>query len=221
MGHAGKLILTLLVVGFLKPCEAIGEMKVSCNSDVEGTIYSYGATILDGSKNVSFNEYAGKTVLFVNLATYCGLTMQYLELNALQEEMSQYGFAILGFPSNQFGQLEPGKNEDILQGLKYVKPGKDFVPNFQIFEKGLVNGENEQKVFTFLKSACPPAGDNFGDTKRLFWEPLRLNDIKWNFEKFLVGPDGKPVKRWHPRVSVNVVKKEIQQYLLSQKGNTQ
>uniref|UniRef100_A0A8C4T8L4 Glutathione peroxidase n=2 Tax=Erpetoichthys calabaricus TaxID=27687 RepID=A0A8C4T8L4_ERPCA len=147
--------------------------------------------------------------------------MQYLELNALQEEMSQYGFAILGFPSNQFGLQEPGNNEEILQGLKYVRPGKDYVPNFQLFQKGLVNGQNEQKVFTFLKSACPPAGDNFGDTKKLFWEPLKINDIKWNFEKFLVGPDGKPVKRWHPRVSVNVVKKEIQQYLLSQQGMAQ
>uniref|UniRef100_A0A8C4T4W3 glutathione peroxidase n=1 Tax=Erpetoichthys calabaricus TaxID=27687 RepID=A0A8C4T4W3_ERPCA len=68
-------------------------------------------------------------------------------------------------------------------------------------------------LFFHFQSACPPAGDNFGDTKKLFWEPLRINDIKWNFEKFLVGPDGKPVKRWHPRVSVNVVKKEIQQYL--------
>ncbi|KPP60905.1 glutathione peroxidase 3 precursor-like [Scleropages formosus] len=112
---------------------------------VTGTIYDYGAVTLNGSRYMPFNEYRGKTVLFVN--------------------------------------------------------------------KGDVNGLNEQKVYTFLKNSCPPVGESFGNpTGRLFWEPLKVNDIKWNFEKFLVGPDGKPVMRWFPRVSVSDVRADILRY---------
>lgn len=104
---------------------------------------------------------------------------------------------------------------EILQGLKYVRPGNGFVPNFLLLEKGDVNGKNEQQVFTFLKKSCPPVGDDFGTPNgRLFWEPLRTSDIKWNFEKFLVGPNGKAVMRWHPRVNVSTVRADIRNYLL-------
>ncbi|MBN3307958.1 GPX3 peroxidase, partial [Amia calva] len=140
-----------------------------------------------------------------------------IELNALHEELKGYGFTILGFPSNQFGLQEPGSNKEILSTLKYVRPGNGFVPNFQLFQKGDVNGEKEQQVYTFLKNACPPVGDSFGNpTNRLFWQPLKMNDIKWNFEKFLIGPDGKPVKRWYPRVNVSAVRKDIIEYLTVQ-----
>ncbi|GAA6074893.1 glutathione peroxidase 3, partial [Tachysurus ichikawai] len=151
----------------------------------------------------SLHEYGAKTLTE-------GLTFQYLELNALQEELKDLGFAILGFPSNQFGKQEPGENHEILSILKYVRPGQGFVPNFQLFESGDVNGKNEQSVFTFLKNACPPVSDSFGDPiGRLFWEPLKVTDIKWNFEKFLVGPDGKPLMRWFPRVNVSEVRADI------------
>uniref|UniRef100_A0A672S444 Glutathione peroxidase n=1 Tax=Sinocyclocheilus grahami TaxID=75366 RepID=A0A672S444_SINGR len=123
------------------------------------------------------------------------------------------GFTILGFPCNQFGMQEPGKNDEILPALKYVRPGNGFVPNFQLFEKVDVNGVNEHALFTILKNACPPVGDSFGNpTNRLFWEPLKVNDIKWNFEKFLVGPDGRPVMRWFPRVNVSEVRADISKY---------
>uniref|UniRef100_A0A8D0DUI5 Glutathione peroxidase n=1 Tax=Salvator merianae TaxID=96440 RepID=A0A8D0DUI5_SALMN len=136
------------------------------------------------------------------------------ELNALQNDLGHYGLVILGFPSNQFGKQEPGENSEILPGLKYVRPGQGYVPNFQIFQKGDVNGHNEQRVYTFLK-VCPSPSNpasyltHFGDPKKLFWEPLKIHDIKWNFEKFLVGPDGKPVMRWFPRTSVASVKRDI------------
>uniref|UniRef100_A0AAZ3SDF5 glutathione peroxidase n=1 Tax=Oncorhynchus tshawytscha TaxID=74940 RepID=A0AAZ3SDF5_ONCTS len=159
-----------------------------------GTIYNYNAKTLNGSRSVSLREYMGKTVLFVNV------------LNALHKEMKDYGFTILGFPSNQFGKQEPGDNHEILASLKHVRPGNGFVPNFLLFQRGDVNGDTEQGVYTFLKNSCPPVGDSFGNpTNRLFWEPLKMNDIKWNFEKFLVGPDGKPVMRWFPRVTVDSV----------------
>lgn len=131
--------------------------------------------------------------------------------------MKLLGLTILAFPSNQFGKQEPGDKHEILPALKHVRPGNGFVPNFLLFEKGDVNGQNEQEVFTFLKNSCPPVGDSFGKLAgRLFWEPLKLTDIKWNFEKFLVGPDGKPVMRWHPSVNVSTVRAYIHNYLLQQ-----
>lgn len=134
--------------------------------------------------------------------------------------MRSYNFTILGFPCNQFGKQEPGTKEEILPGLMHVRPGNGFSPNFHLFEKGDVNGRREQRVFTFLKNSCPPVGDSFGDPYgRLFWQPIKLNDIKWNFEKFLVGPNGKPVMRWHPSVSMSTVRADVTRYLLSLASN--
>uniref|UniRef100_A0A8C7ZN67 Glutathione peroxidase n=1 Tax=Oryzias sinensis TaxID=183150 RepID=A0A8C7ZN67_9TELE len=137
-----------------------------------------------------------------------------IELNALHEELKPLGFTIFGFPCNQFGKQEPGQNNEILPGLRHVRPGNGFVPNFLLFNKGDVNGKYEQDVFTFLKGGCPPVGEDFGNTDRLFWEPLKIGDIKWNFEKFLVGPEGKPVMRWHPSVNVSTVRTDIRNFLL-------
>ncbi|KAF4013626.1 hypothetical protein G4228_005133, partial [Cervus hanglu yarkandensis] len=142
---------------------------------------------------------------------YGALTLN--ELNALQEELKPFGVVVLGFPCNQFGKQEPAKNSEILMGLKYVRPGGGFVPNFQLFEKGDVNGEKEQKVFTFLKNSCPPTSDLLGSSSQLFWEPMKVHDIRWNFEKFLVGPDGVPVMRWYHRASVSTVKSDMLEYL--------
>ncbi|MEE6478418.1 hypothetical protein FKM82_011846 [Ascaphus truei] len=126
----------------------------------------------------------------------------------------------MGFPCNQFGQQEPGNNEEILLGVKYVRPGGGFVPKFQLFEKKDVNGKKEQKLFTFLKNACPPVGNSLGNpTNRLFWDPIKVNDIKWNFEKFLVGPDGRPVKRWHPRTPVSEVRRDLVSFIRSQQDS--
>uniref|UniRef100_A0A8C0QUB3 glutathione peroxidase n=1 Tax=Canis lupus dingo TaxID=286419 RepID=A0A8C0QUB3_CANLU len=179
---------------------------------VMGTIYEYGALTLNSEEYVQFKQYAGKHVLFVNVgrarghATHDACCLP-TELNALQEELKSFGVVVLGFPCNQFGKQEPGKNSEILSGLKHVRPGGGFVPNFQLFEKGDVNGEKEQKVFTFLKVSdyiCPD---------QLFWEPMKVHDIRWNFEKFLVGPDGVPVMRWFHQAPVSTVKADILAYL--------
>ncbi|KAK2903959.1 hypothetical protein Q8A73_010616 [Channa argus] len=182
----------LLLLGLLRPCTADTRFTQWCDPSTEGTIYKYQAKTLNGR-----------------------YTFQYVELNALHEEMKPLGLTVLGFPCNQFGKQEPGQKHEILPGLKHVRPGNGFVPNFLLFEKGDVNGKNEQEVFMFLKKSCPPVGDSFGDpSNRLFWEPLKTNDIKWNFEKFLVGPDGKPVMRWHPSVNISEVQADIRKYLL-------
>lgn len=123
---------------------------------------------------------------------------------------------ILGFPCNQFGKQEPGENSEILPTLKYVRPGGGFVPNFQLFEKGDVNGDKEQKFYTFLKNSCPPTSELLGTPSRLFWEPMKIHDIRWNFEKFLVGPDGIPIMRWYHRTTISNVKMDILAYMRRQ-----
>uniref|UniRef100_A0A452T9L7 glutathione peroxidase n=1 Tax=Ursus maritimus TaxID=29073 RepID=A0A452T9L7_URSMA len=189
---AGRII-TLLMWGFLSK---------------SGTIYEYGALTIDGEEYIPFKQYAGKYILFVN---YLGK-----KLNALQEELEPFGLVILGFPCNQFGKQEPGENSEILPSLKYVRPGGGFVPNFQLFEKGDVNGEKEQKFYTFLKNSCPPTSELLGSPGRLFWEPMKVHDIRWNFEKFLVGPDGIPIMRWYHRTTVSTVKMDILAYMRRQ-----
>ncbi|OPJ88090.1 glutathione peroxidase 3 [Patagioenas fasciata monilis] len=194
-------ILPLFLAGLVQPGQSQEREKVKCYDSVPGTIYDYGALTIDGDEYIPFRNYAGK---------------MYLELNALQNELGPYGLVVLGFPSNQFGKQEPGQNSEILPALKYVRPGGGFVPNFQLFQKGDVNGAKEQKVFTFLKNSCPPVAEEFGNPKNLFWEPLRNHDIKWNFEKFLVGPDGVPVMRWYHRANIAVVKNDIIAYMRQQ-----
>nr|XP_009683994.1 PREDICTED: glutathione peroxidase 3 [Struthio camelus australis] len=112
-----------------------------------------------------------------------------------------------------------------LSSCRYVRPGGGFVPNFQLlqqgfqlFQKGDVNGAKEQKIYTYLKNACPPVAEEFGNPKNLFWEPLRNHDIKWNFEKFLVGPNGVPVMRWYHRANIAVVKNDIINYMRQQQA---
>ncbi|CAO2595358.1 Epididymal secretory glutathione peroxidase, partial [Lemmus lemmus] len=139
------------------------------------------------------------------------------ELNALQEELKPSGLVVLGFPCNQFGKQEPGENSEILPGLKYVRPGRGYVPNFQLFAKDDVNGEKEQKIFTFLKSplqhSCPHPSEVVSTNKHISWEPVKEHDIRWNFEKFLVGPTGVPVMRWSHLAPVSAVKADIVAYL--------
>uniref|UniRef100_A0A8D2IYG4 Glutathione peroxidase n=1 Tax=Varanus komodoensis TaxID=61221 RepID=A0A8D2IYG4_VARKO len=147
-----------------------------------------------------------------------GISLSLVELNALQTELGHLGLVVLGFPCNQFGKQEPGENSEILPGLKYVRPGNNFVPNFQLFQKGDVNGEKEQRVYTFLKwlvlllhqSPFHLCTSNSGSKPK---NVRYIHDIKWNFEKFLVGPDGKPVMRWFPRTNVATVKNDIIKYM--------
>uniref|UniRef100_A0A8C4LWV0 glutathione peroxidase n=1 Tax=Equus asinus asinus TaxID=83772 RepID=A0A8C4LWV0_EQUAS len=194
-------LFPLFLVGFAQLTPESQKMKMDCYKGVTGTIYEYGALTLNGEEYIQFKQYAGKHVLFINYPGKNSCCNSWKKL------------FLLGFPCNQFGKQEPGKNSEILSGLKYVRPGGGFVPNFQLFEKGDVNGEKEQKVFTFLKNSCPPTSDLLGSPKQLFWEPMKVHDIRWNFEKFLVGPDGVPVMRWFHRASVSTVKSDILEYL--------
>ncbi|KAK8744821.1 hypothetical protein OTU49_000638 [Cherax quadricarinatus] len=121
-------------------------------------------------------------------------------MNALAEFYGNEDIVILGFPCNQFGKQEPGANAtEIFNGIHHVRPGGGFETKIILFEKTEVNGKNENEIFTFLKSACEYTDTDF--SSNIFYEPKRVGDIHWNFEKFLIGRDGKPRARFHPRVT--------------------
>jgi len=110
---------------------------------------------------------------------------------------------ILGYPCNQFGKQEPyGTPEELMNGIRHVRPGNGFEPQLDyIFEKTDVNGENEIPIYSFMKDSCGPTFTQFSRSDRLFYEPMKIGDIAWNFEKFLIDRDGRPYARYHPHVT--------------------
>ncbi|HUQ38612.1 MAG TPA: glutathione peroxidase [Acidimicrobiales bacterium] len=144
------------------------------------SIYDAPVQALDGSE-ASLADYKGKALLVVNVASKCGLTPQYAGLETLHETYADRGFAVLGFPCNQFGGQEPGTSEEIATFCSTT-----YGVTFPMFAKVDVNGENRHPLFTELTKVP----DNEG----------RDGDILWNFEKFLISPDGEVVARFDPRV---------------------
>ena len=144
------------------------------------SIYDVPIRTLDGQET-TLAEHKGKALLLVNVASKCGLTPQYEGLERLHEQYKDRGFAVLGFPSNQFGGQEPGTAEEI-QTFCSVTYGVTF----PIYEKIDVNGENRHPIYDELVDVA----DNKGHT----------GDIQWNFEKFLVSPEGTVVARYNPVV---------------------
>jgi len=134
------------------------------------------------------------------------------------EKYGPQGFMCLGFPSNQFGHQTNNKGQEILQNLKHVRPGNGYEPNFPLFERADVNGKNELPLFTYLKSQLPlPKGGDgeqlMGDPKFIIWDPVKRSDISWNFEKFLIDRNGKPVKRYSRRYPTLDIAKDIEKLL--------
>ncbi len=141
----------------------------------------------DAGKDVSLAEYKGKVLLIVNTATRCGFTPQYKDLEPLYQKYHAQGFEILDFPCNQFGQQAPGTIQEIHQFCT-----ANFDIHFPQFDKIDVNGENAHPLYTYLKAQ---AGGG---------------DIKWNFTKFLVGRDGKVIKRYESRDQVATIEADMQ-----------
>lgn len=141
------------------------------------TFYQLTATSL-GGQPISMADYAGKVVLVVNTASHCGFTPQYEGLEVLYKKYADQGLVVLGFPCNQFGKQEPGGAEEIGQTC-YINYGVSF----PMFEKIDVNGSAAHPVFRYLKSELPG---------------LLGGRVMWNFTKFLIGRDGKPLKRFAP-----------------------
>jgi len=172
----------------------------SCISPEDGrSFFDFHTEDIEKTRNVSFSHknYTGKVTLVVNLASFWGYTPQYYSLNALTEKYADQPFKILGFPCNQFLRQEPGANaSEIFAVLKHVRPGDGFVPNFEMFAKSDVNGKDENPIYTFLKSRCPSIRKIFQASYKLYYEPYHQDDIRWNFEKFLLNEKGEPVRRY-------------------------
>ncbi len=144
---------------------------------MDSKFYSFSAKSLQG-KEIGMDSFKGKTVLVVNTASKCGFTPQYEGLEKLYEKYKEKDFVVLGFPCNQFGNQEPGDEKSIAEGCVL-----NYGVNFPMFSKVDVNGDDAHPLYKYLKSELKGA---FG------------KNIKWNFTKFLVDKNGKPVKRFGP-----------------------
>lgn len=138
----------------------------------------------------NLRDYAGKVLLVVNVASACGFTPQYKELQALYEEVKDAGLEILGFPCNQFGGQEPGSAEDIAQFCE-----SRFGVTFPLFAKTDVNGPHAHPLYQHLKSAAPGI--------------LGTEAIKWNFTKFLINREGDVVERYAPQQGARDIRKDL------------
>jgi glutathione peroxidase len=156
------------------------------------SLYDYTATSLSGEE-VPLRRFAGQVLLIVNTASACGFTPQYRGLEALYREFSPKGFAVLGFPCNQFGGQEPGTASEI----DAFCTGKYDV-TFPLFAKIEVNGTAAHPLYKFLK------GEKSG---------LVVPAIKWNFTKFLVDRSGRVVSRHAPTTTPDALKKDIEALL--------
>jgi glutathione peroxidase len=144
------------------------------------TIYDFDAKTIDG-KSKALSEYKGRALLIVNVASECGLTPQYDGLEALHEAYASKGLSVLGFPANEFGAQEPGTEAEI-KAFCTTKYGVKF----DMFAKVKVKGPGIDPLFQYLTST--ETNPQFG------------GEIKWNFNKFLVGKDGELLGRFEPKV---------------------
>ncbi|PRZ42252.1 glutathione peroxidase [Antricoccus suffuscus] len=145
------------------------------------SIYDYDVTTLAGEP-ANLHDYEGKALLMVNVASRCGLTPQYETLEQLHAQYADRGFAVLGFPCNQFGGQEPGTADDIAEFCSAT-----YGVTFPMFAKTEVNGDNRDPLYTELVQVPDAEG--------------KTGDIQWNFEKFLISPAGEPVARFRPRTT--------------------
>jgi glutathione peroxidase len=138
----------------------------------------YAVNMLDGTPS-SLADLDGKTLLIVNVASKCGLTPQYAGLEELHKRFADRGFSVAGFPCNQFGGQEPGSADEIAEFCS-----TSYSVSFPLFEKIEVNGAGRHPIYAELTQAADAEGE--------------AGDIQWNFEKFLVGPDGTVLRRFRP-----------------------
>ena len=157
------------------------------------TVYDFSATSIEGQP-VEMSSYRDKVLLVVNTASQCGFTPQYKGLQELYTKYASKGFAVLGFPCNQFGQQEPGTATDI-QSFCETR----FGVSFPLFQKIDVNGANAHPLFKYLEKAAPGI--------------LGTESIKWNFTKFLVDGSGNVVKRYGSNADPKDIAKDIEALL--------
>ncbi len=147
-------------------------------ADAPKSVYDVPLKDIDG-KETSLKTYQGKVMLIVNVASRCGNTPQYTQLEQLNKEFSKHGLAVLGFPCNDFGKQEPGTNEEIKEFCS-----TKYKVSFPMFDKVVCKGPEKSPIYQVLSGPESPFP----------------GDVKWNFGKFLVGKDGKILKRFEPKV---------------------
>ncbi len=154
-------------------------------------IYQFNITTIEG-KTITLEQYKNKVLLIVNVASKCGFTPQYQDLQKLYEKYHEKNFEILAFPCNQFLHQEPGDNASIKTFCE-----TNYHISFPLFAKIEVNGNNTHPLFQYLKNAAPGI---FNSKK-----------IKWNFTKFLVDSNGEVIKRFAPKTKIN----KVENYLIN------
>ncbi|MDT0690862.1 glutathione peroxidase [Salegentibacter sp. F188] len=155
--------------------------------------YDFEAETITG-ETISMDRYKGKTVVIVNTASKCGLTPQYEGLETLYQQYESQGLVVLGFPCNQFANQESGNAKDIQEFCQV-----NYGVSFPMFAKVDVNGKNAHPLFKYLKSNL--RGGLFG------------SKIKWNFTKFVIDKNGKPVKRFAPTTRPEKMESTIKKLL--------
>jgi len=156
-------------------------------------VTDFSATTLAGEQ-IALSEFAGQVLLIVNTASACGFTPQYAGLEALYRAYAPRGFAVLGFPCNQFGAQEPGGAGEIASFCS-----RQYDVTFPMFAKIDVNGEGAHPLYRYLKDARPGV--------------LGSEAIKWNFTKFLIGRAGQVAGRYAPMTKPEALKAEIERLL--------
>lgn len=172
------IICTALLVASLLSGSASAEKKKEAKVKTAKAL-DFKMKSLDG-KDVDLSKYQGKVVLVVNVASECGLTPQYEQLQALHDKFGERGLAVLGFPCNQFGKQEPGDSKEI---AKFCEA--NYGVKFDMFAKVDVNGAD----------AC----DLYKHLTKLETKPKGAGKVGWNFEKFLINRDGQVVARFDPQ----------------------
>lgn len=156
------------------------------------TVYDFTLNDIDG-KPVSLSQFKGKVIMLVNTASFCGNTPQYTDLETMYETYKDKGFEILAFPANNFGQQEPGTNEEI-KGFCLTK----YSVGFPLFSKISVKGGDKHPLYQYLTEQSPFPGE-----------------VEWNFQKYLVDRSGNVVARYHHRtkpLAAEVVK-DVERFL--------
>ena len=157
------------------------------------TIADFDAALPNGER-VSLSDKAGKVLLIVNTASKCGFTPQYKGLEALWRKYGERGFEVVAFPCNQFGHQEPGDADEIASFCDI-----NFGVSFPLMAKVEVNGAQAAPLFEWLKAEAPGV--------------LGTKGIKWNFTKFLIGRDGKVVRRYAPTDKPEALDRDIEALL--------
>jgi len=153
------------------------------------TAFDFTATDIDGNVQ-DFSAYTGRVLLLVNTASKCGFTPQYTGLEELWRKHKDQGFMVLGFPCDQFGHQEPGNEEEIRNFCSL-----SYDVSFPMFSKVDVNGDGAHPLYQWLKKEKPGL--------------LGIGAVKWNFTKFLIGRDGKVLKRYAPTDKPESIEKDI------------